>query len=745
MDVFNTLKTELLEINQDIASLFPKAKTIAGIPEHSFAEGEKTCNAIYQQLSEEVVRAAVVGPIKSGKSTFVNSLFKGDYVKRGAGVITSIVTRIRSGKDLRARLYLKSWDEVNADIEQAYMLLPTFNRRSDDERFDLRRQKDRTALEFAIDSLSADQLFTNNSRNENSVLLSSYLNGFDHVSDLIATSNKTKIYEGTRFREHKAFVGDDSLAVYLRDLMLEISSTNMNGNIEIADCQGSDSTNPLHLTMIQEYLMVTHLIIYVISSRTGLRQADIKFLNMIKKMGIMDNIVFVVNCDFSEHESIDDLKSVIGKIKTDLAVIKPDPEIFAISALYNLFRSLQSDLSEKDQMRLSIWESDKEYIHYSNNETERFGAFFSNKLNRERYSLLLRNHLERLAVLLSGMAQWISVNQDMLERDSDDANEIISKIQEHQDRINQIKALIKSTLNGAAQKIREELRADVNRFFDLNSEHGMNRVLNFIRQYNVDLNGSQENLATGGFSPALHQMFQEFKKALDAFMAESINPDVFRFVRQTEKKIGEYFESIAAPYDVMARDALSEYNSTMETFGISSITHSTQKMEMPDIESVKSVIGLKLAAADSSMLFSSKIQTEAVMRLGFYRVAKVFKRLLKKNVKNKEDEIKALRDSMRRIKIETEKSIISHFKDYTENIKFQYLFKLVDALSNHLNELLIGRFQVYITNLTEITELISNKQIDKKQASSILNEMYAACYRIDTRIHSAREKIQLTV
>ena len=145
------------------------------------------------------------------------------------------------------------------------------------------------------------------------------------------------------------------------------------------------------------------------------------------------------------------------------------------------------------------------------------------------------------------------------------------------------------------------------------------------------------------------------------------------------------------------------------------------------------------------MLFSSKIQTEAVMRLGFYRVAKVLKRLLKKDVKNKEDEIKALQDSMRRIKGETEKSIISHFKDYTENIKFQYLFKLVDALSNHLNELLIGRFQVYITNLTEITELISNKQIDKKQASSILNEMYATCYRIDTRIHSAREKIQITV
>ena len=47
----------------------------------------------------------------------------------------------------------------------------------------------------------------------------------------------------------RAFVGNETLAVYLKDVLLEISSGNVESNIEIADCQGSDSSNPLHLAI----------------------------------------------------------------------------------------------------------------------------------------------------------------------------------------------------------------------------------------------------------------------------------------------------------------------------------------------------------------------------------------------------------------------------------------------------------------------------------------------------------------
>jgi len=400
-------------------------------------------------MSEQIIRIAVVGTIKSGKSTFINSLFKGDYLKRGAGVVTSIITRVRSGKQLNAKLLFKSWDEVNSEIDQALVLFPSADWRTEKNRFDIRRKGERIDLQKALSSLGTEHLFTNYTRNLNSVLLSSYIQGYEKIKDMISSNTTTSEYEGNRFTEHWAFVGDGSMAVYLRDIQLEIDSGNIDSNIEITDCQGSDSPNPLHLAMIQDYLLLTHLIIYVVSSRTGLREADLKFLSIIKKMGIMDNILFVINCDFSEHESIKDLQALIEKVKEELSLIKPDPEIYSMSALFNLFKVRNGNLSQKDRLRLAQWEKEKEIAAFSDRETDRFESMFYNKLTRNSCSLLLKNHLERLSVILSGISHWISVNQNILTRDADSANEVIEKIKHNQTRMNQIKSVIKNTLDGS--------------------------------------------------------------------------------------------------------------------------------------------------------------------------------------------------------------------------------------------------------------------------------------------------------
>jgi len=127
---------------------------------------------------------------------------------------------------------------------------------------------------------------------------------------------------------------------------------------------------------------LTHLMVYVISSRTGLRQADIRFLSMIKKMGILENIVFVINCDFSEHESIDELNDLVGRVREELAMLKPNPEIYSFSALFNLFRANSEALSEKDRFRLEQWKGDESFTDQSNREIDRFESAFYDKLAR---------------------------------------------------------------------------------------------------------------------------------------------------------------------------------------------------------------------------------------------------------------------------------------------------------------------------------------------------------------------------
>ena len=743
MNTYSSIKRDLLKIIENISSLFSDAKSIPGMSENSFSAWEQTNAVINKQLSEEIIRVAVVGPIKSGKSTFINSLFRGEYLKRGAGVVTSIVTRVRSGDKLRAKLVFKSWDEVNADMDQALALFPSLDWRTENDKFDIRKKKERTDLQQALASLGPEHLIAKGTRNVNSVLLSSYLIGFEKIEDLISLEVSERQYEGNLFGDHWNFVSDGTMSVYLKDVHLEIDSGGIESNIEIADCQGSDSPNPLHLVMIQDYLLLTNLIIYVISSRTGLREADIKFLSLIKKMGIMDNILFIINCDFSEHDSLYDLNALIAKVKEELMMITPSPEIYSLSALFNLFKAQNLTLLPKDRLRLEQWEGEKELSAFSDSETTRFKASFYNKLTRGSYGLLLKNHIERLHIITSGLQHWVSFNQNILTRNTDNANEIVENVKKHRIRMNQIKSVIKNTLDGSIQQIKRELKLEIDRYFDIRSGNVIGDIAEFIKSYSIVYQQYEDEIKTSGFSKTLYMIFQEFKQTFDTFMAETINPEVINFVRKQETRIHEHLESIVGPFDIMVREAIATYNHMMGELGINRSNENIKNIDLPDISTIKSMAGLRLPPVAAYMRYTAKMKTEATMRLGLYKVVKIFKKLLSKPIQGKnEGEILALRDGVLRMKREMEKSVISHLKDYQENIKFQYIYRLVEAESNSLYESLLDRFQVYGADLSSIVDLINNKMIDREQMSEMMKTMAFNCSEMGEKINGLKEKIE---
>lgn len=742
MSAYNFFKSEISQISQDLLSLLQKAKSIPEISVSSFADWEKACSEIPRQMSEAIIRLAVVGPIKSGKSTFVNAFLKGDYLKRGAGVVTSIVTRIRHGRTLRAVLFFKSWDEVNADIRQAMVLFPSRNRSPEDAGFDIRRKKDRKNLFDAIGSLNSDMLFNNGIRSVSSVLLTSYLKGYEEVKEIVSADTVTRCFGNSLFEAHKNFVGDGSLSVYLKDVKLQINVPGLEDNIEIADCQGSDSPNPLHLIMIQDYLLTTHFIIYVISSRTGLRQADMKFLSIIKKMGILNNILFIVNFDFNEHDAIDDLNRFVEKLREELSLIKPDPDIFCFSALFNLFKTQQNHLPRKDSLRLAQWESEKKLSEFSDRETSRFEAFLNQTVTGQRNSLLLKNHIERLSLIASGINYWVGVNRDIFTQDASHAKEIAEKLKRHQERMNQIKSLIKSTLDGSVQKIKNEIKSDVDRFFELHSGKVLSSVLELIRDYNVSYEKYRENIEASGFRNALYLVFVEFKHSIDRFMVDFVNPEIIQFVKKEENRIREYLESVVIPYDLMVRETLSEYYRSIENLGINVMPDKPPALRLKDMESIQSIFGIDPPSSVLSLHYAAKIKTEAVMRLGFYTIANFFKRFLgKPSSIRKEEEILALKAGVKGMKREIEASVFYHFKNYKENIKFQYIFKLIDAVSSSLFEALFDRFQTDVTDLSKAVELLNIKRIDKQRASIMFEEMKMSAEDINDRINRIREKL----
>jgi GTPase SAR1 family protein len=724
---FDVIKGDLLQVNTEILALFEKARTIPGMSKFPFDGWEKVGHSIEEQIHDDILRVAVVGAIKSGKSTFVNSLLGGDYLKRGAGVVTSIVTRIRKSSQLTASLDFKTWDDVNTDMQQAMILFPSLNWRPDDGGFDIRREEDRRELGKALDSVSVEKLISKETLDVNGVLLTSYLKGYGRVREMIGRSSELQKFEKSNFSRHKDFVGDDSLAVYLKDLELGIPGGEILGeNIEIADCQGIDSLNPLHLAMIQDYLLRAHLIIYILSSRTGIRQADMRFLSIIRKMGLMENIFFVVNCDFNEHEDIDGLKAVVARIREEISVVKPGPKLFTFSTLFHLLDGLDDTITRRDRVRMEQWQNEKEFSDFSHSERARFLSTFFEKLTRDRFTLLLKNHVERVGIIAAGLHDWTEINNDILRKNTEGAKEVLTRIETAREKLNQQKSLIKNTLDGTSQKAKRELGRDVDRFLDVRYGDLAKDINGFVKKYTVDYSKNESDIEEMGFSTTLYMIFQDFKRALDRYMAETINPRLIEFIKKEEGKFRDLLDTTVNSYDALVRDVLQKHEETLKGLGISSRSYRAAEMHSVDMEGLKRHNALSAPPLVSTFRYTAKIRTEAIMRRGFYNVVKVLKKLMKKPIQNEQEgEIFALKDGVKRIKQETENSIAFHLKDYKENLKFQYLYKLVDSVSENLLETLLDRFNVFTTDMSEMAGLVDAEQSAKEKAVEILKSMEA--------------------
>ena len=108
----------LQELARDWTRLFPQAAS----------QGEHWLRVLLQvqaHVSEDTCRLAVVGAVKSGKSTMINALVGQDLLRRGAGILTAMITRVQPGPEPRAVLQFKEWSEINGEIHRALGLLPS--------------------------------------------------------------------------------------------------------------------------------------------------------------------------------------------------------------------------------------------------------------------------------------------------------------------------------------------------------------------------------------------------------------------------------------------------------------------------------------------------------------------------------------------------------------------------------------------------------------------------------------------
>ena len=251
---------------------------------------------------------------------------------------------------------------------------------------------------------------------------------------------------------------------------------------------------------------------------------------------------------------------------------------------------------------------------------------------------------------------------------------------------------------------------------------------------------------TDGFSNMLYLVFQDFKHGIDTYMAENINPQIFNFVKNAEVKIKEYFETITGPYEVMVNDALTEYNAAMERLGLGLASDYRKPAVDVDLKTLKQLKNLEFPAAAATMNYSTVIKTEAIMRLGLYNFIKQIKRLIRQPVKDETaNALSALKDAIKRMKKETEEGLLFHFKNYKENFKFQYIFRLVDAVSDNIYDVMMERFHDYTQDFSQLTGSMVKNQVDKDQLFFSLQECASTVDEISVEIKQFGNKLKKTV
>ncbi|HZE22218.1 MAG TPA: dynamin family protein, partial [Desulfobaccales bacterium] len=387
----------LREMAGEWSGLFPQA---AAQGQH----WQKVLAQVESHVAEDTCRLAAVGAVKSGKSTMINALLGQDLLKRGAGILTAMITRVQPGPEPQAVLQFKGWDEINGEIRRALGLLPNPRLADRGTPLDLKEAPDRELLAQVLAEAQEADLWTGGSLDQNYLLLKSYLEGYDLLKDLMPATGVLPL-AGADLARHRELVTREATAVYLKDVLLTIPFPWPAAGVELGDCQGSDSPFSQHLAQVLAYLIKSDLVLYVISSRVGLRQADFQFLTELKRMGLLPHILTLLNLDLGEHPSYAEVVKIRDRVAQELTSWLPHPRVYAFSALKLLLDRRQArgeSLDSREAALLQVWAMDQESATFSEAEAGRFEADLKTALEDLRSRRLAGGSLAQVKMVARG-------------------------------------------------------------------------------------------------------------------------------------------------------------------------------------------------------------------------------------------------------------------------------------------------------------------------------------------------------
>lgn len=666
-------------------------------------------------LQDSLLRVAVVGSVKSGKSTLINALAGKDLLKRGAGIITAFITRILTNGDVGGWVELKPWSQISDEMNTAIRMLPVSQEEmSDGEIVDVRSSEDRKRLREWLDKTQQEWQQTRGQLDPNFILLNAYLDGYKGLHKNIGDAVNRLIFDKESLSQHQRYVGQEGQAVYIRDMELSYPVPWLGDKIEVADCQGSDSPNPLHLSLLQQYLLKCHFILYVISSRTGLREADFKLLDFIKTLRMFPQTLFILNADLDVHGHQEDLEELIERVRTELNWIVPHPQLYSFSALYHLINELGDAAPDRDRRRLKMWREDSDLANRTEQGYERFRDDMARRISSQRTRVLLGSGLSRLSMVAGSINDTTRAHRRFMDQNLGSLKKSSKQLKSKQKALQGTLGTLENAIAGLKESLRKELDNAVGSYFDLSYGPLIQETMDMVEHYPVDPQYQKDLSDYRQLLRQLHRFYMEFRQSLARYLIEKVNLRVIEFAKEQEEFLQDRLNHSSRAFWSLFTTALEDYRKELAQFGIElSVISASEGYDWSAME--------KITPPSFSAFVDEQVigRGTLLMKFGLGRLTRFLNQLKgkigrrKSPLEKKSEGSESFQEAVSLVKSETKSELMYDFRDYRQNFKYGYLYKILDEGTAHLLEAFKSRAemaQLDFANLLKQSEVAGEER-----------------------------------
>ncbi len=485
----------------------------------------------------------VIGPVKSGKSTLLNTLVGQNILPMGAGITTTFVTAIHYGNDLHGEISLIPPDQADSLFQSSCHFL--FAGDLGEREVSLFVHDDRQRIKQLLEDFSQKTSLTRyGSFDKDYQLLKNFLTGYGSLANYYQREELKLSFSQEQLGRFRQFITSEPVSTFLEQATVFFPFTNLPTYVVMQDCQGLDTPSPWQQALAIQQLATSPILIYVISSRMGLRQADYHLLEHLHNLGLASKLLFVLNYDLAEHPSKEKMDEILNRSRQELAELGFDQPCYAFSALYHLYDRLrkQNPLDKSEEHRWLLWQEEPEKIDLSSINWKSFTAKLQELTGKQATEALLQHLNSRIMHIASRGHALVTARKKFLSLNQEEIDSSVHSYEEHKETLRQVEEQLETTLSSITSQCEHEYFRKIESWFNQTGEDGIQPVLHYIiTNYQLP----DDLLPAKNRNPLLPLKLLErhFQQVIHPQLQEKLEISIHQFWHTLEKEIQSAYSS----------------------------------------------------------------------------------------------------------------------------------------------------------------------------------------------------------